>query len=296
VLETRILDLNALVAGLESPLSQLVGEDVKLVFQPGEGLGRIRADPTQLEQVLTSLAANARDSMPNGGQLVLETTNADMDAGWARAHPGAVAGRYVCLIVSDTGKGIPLEVQSRIFEPFFTTKEPGRGTGLGLSEVYGIVRQSDGFIHADSAPGRGTTFWIYLPRVDPVIRGTETVLLVEDELHLKGRLSALLEEEGFRVLVAESPSAALDLAERHPGPIALLLADLAMPSLQGRELAPKVRAQRPGIRVLFMSGHPEAFAAGQTEMEEGSLLVSEPFSQKGLVQRIRQLLDSPGPG
>jgi CheY-like chemotaxis protein len=300
----RVLDVNGIVEGLKSMLGRLLGEDVELTFRGEQPLGRIRADPTQIEQILMNLAVNARDAMTNGGRLAIATFNAEMDEDYARVHAGAVAGRYVCLAVSDTGHGMTRDVQARIFEPFFTTKEPGKGTGLGLATVYGIVKQSDGFVYVYSEPGQGTTFKIYLPRVDavaderaapgPATGGTETVLLVEDEGSLRDLIAELLEANGYDVLAAESPAKAIETAERHPGTIHLLLTDVVMPGMNGRQLAAQVRERRPEIRVLYMSGYTEDAIAHRGVLEVGALLVSKPFTQESLTRKLREAL-GPGP-
>ena len=300
VFEMRVLDLNQIVEGLKSMLERLLGEDVELTFRRGQDLGRIRADPTQIEQILMNLAVNARDAMPGGGRLALETSDAEMDEEYARIHAGAVAGRYVCLAVSDTGLGMTREVQARAFEPFFTTKEPGKGTGLGLSTVYGIVKQSEGFIYVYSEPGQGTTFKIYLPRVEaeadrpvalaPASGGTETVLLVEDEESLRELIGEILEANGYDVLVAEDPAKAIDAAERHQGVIHLLLTDVVMPGMNGRDLALRVKERRPAIRVLYMSGYTEDTIAHRGVLETGALLISKPFTQDALTRKLREAL------
>ncbi len=306
VFETRVLDLNGIVEGLKSMLGRLLGEDIELTFRRGEPLGRISADPTQIEQILMNLAVNARDAMPDGGRLAIETCNAEMDEDYARVHAGAAKGRYVCLSVSDTGHGMTREVQARIFEPFFTTKEPGKGTGLGLATVYGIVKQSEGFVYLYSEPARGTTFKIYLPRVEAEVDkpmepappatggGTETVLLVEDEASLRELIGELLEANGYKVLAAENPEQAVVTAERHDGVIHLLLTDVVMPVMNGRELALRVKERRPDIRVLYMSGYTEDTIAHRGVLEAGALLISKPFTQESLSRKMREAL-APGP-
>jgi CheY-like chemotaxis protein len=282
-------------------LGRLIGEDVSLSFRPGDALGRVRADPTQIEQVLMNLAVNARDAMPDGGHLVIETANADMDDDYVRVHAGAAAGRYVCIAVSDTGHGMTKEVQAHIFEPFFTTKEPGKGTGLGLATVYGIVKQSEGFIYVYSEPGHGTAFKIYLPAVEgdiekaaelpPARRGSETILLVEDEEGLRELIAELLEENGYQVLVAEGPTKAIETAASHGGVIHLLLTDVVMPQMNGPELARRLKERRPDVRVLYMSGYTEDAIANRGVLEPGVSLISKPFSQEALARKLRDLLD-----
>jgi len=300
VFETRVLDLNGIVEGLKKMLGQLLGEDVEQTFRREEALGRIRADHAQIEQVIMNLAINARDAMPHGGHLTIETSNAEMDEACARIHAGAAPGRYVCLSVSDTGHGMTRDEQTRIFEPFFTTKGPGSGTGLGLATVYGIVKQSEGFVYLYSEPGRGTTFKICLPRVDeaadrpaepaPATGGMETVLLVEDEESLRELIGEQLESNGYKILAAENPAKAIETAERREGVIDLLLTDVVMPGMNGRELAMLIKQRRPGIRVLYMSGYTEDAIAHRGVLEAGALLISKPFTQESLARKIREAL------
>ena len=301
VFETRVLDLNEVIAAVTGMLGRLIGEDVSLIFRPGESLGRVRSDPTQIEQVLMNLAVNARDAMPDGGRLVIETANAAVDDDDVRVQAGAAAGRYVCIAVSDTGHGMTKEVQTHIFEPFFTTKEPGKGTGLGLATVYGIVKQSEGLIYVYSEPAQGTTFKIYLPAVEgeiekaaeppPARRGSETILLVEDEEGLRELIAELLAENGYHVLAAESPLKAIETAEGYAGVIHVLLTDVVMPQMNGPELARRVKARRPDVRVLYMSGYTEDAIANRGVLEAGVSLISKPFSQEALARKLRDLLD-----
>jgi nitrogen-specific signal transduction histidine kinase len=248
ILEPKVLDLNTVVSGMVTMLQRLIGEDIELVFQAGSELGRVKADPGQLEQVLANLVVNARDAMPNGGRLTLETTAVELSERYARQHVGARAGSYVMLGVSDTGTGMDRETQARIFDPFFTTTEPGKGTGLGLATVYGIVKQSGGNIWVYSEPGKGTTFKVYLPQVQDAEdapepeqvrpgRGTETLLIVEDEDEVRALACEVLATYGYEVLQARTPADALLIAERHTGPIQLLLTDVIMPGMSGRILA-----------------------------------------------------------
>jgi len=299
VLQPRVIDPGAAVAETEQMLRRLIGEDVELKLQRGEGLGCVRVDPGQLEHALLNLAVNARDAMPRGGVLTLATAAADL--GGTTSPPG----RYVVLSVSDTGTGMDEETRARIFEPFFTTKPTGEGTGLGLASVYGIVEQSGGFIRVESEPDRGTTFRIYLPRVDespeplsrptslrPRLRGHETVLVVEDQDSLREMICEALQLLGYRVLAAPDGVAALDLAQGHGGPLDLLLTDIVMPRLGGGELASRLLVQRPGLRVLYMSGH-----ADETVTRHGAfdprLLLEKPFSTEALSLRVRDVLDRP---
>lgn len=306
VLELRVLDVNSVVASAETLLKRLLGEDIALVAGPTPKLGTIRADPGQFEQVIVNLAVNARDAMPDGGKLTIETANADMDEAFVRDHPLATAGRYVMLAVSDTGTGMDEQTQRRIFEPFFTTKPLGKGTGLGLAMVYGIVKQSGGFIWVYSEPGHGTTFKIYLPRVDgpvervtPVatpagsLQGGETVLLVEDSPTVRAVTQRALVRFGYLVLEAPDGQAALQLAARHPGPIQLLLTDVIMPELGGRRLAEQLRALRPEIRVLFMSGYTDDAVVRHGVLEAGIAFLQKPFTPEMVARKVRALLDSP---
>ena len=303
VLEPRVLDLGFLVREMEKLLRRLIGEDIDLSVITADGLGRVRADLGQLEQVLMNLAVNARDAMPSGGRLTIETANVELDESYAAEHPGVRRGRYVVLAVSDTGKGMPPEVQKHIFEPFFTTKEPDKGTGLGLATAYGIVKQSGGNIEVYSEPGHGTSFKIYLPRADeeaeplvaapkvPPPRGTETVLLVEDEQALRELARQILEEHGYTVLEARSGLPALEQAKAHAGPIHLVLTDVVMPGMGGRELAEQLSAVRPDLKVLFMSGYTEQAIVGHGVLPEGAVFIQKPFGPDPLLARVREALD-----
>ena len=266
VLTPEVLDLNAVAADSEKLLRRLIGEDIELVTVLRPALGSVRVDPGQLQQVILNLAVNARDAMPQGGTLTIETAKAELDEAYARDHPGVEPGQYVMLAVSDTGCGMDAATRSRIFEPFFTTKEPGKGTGLGLATVYGIVKQSGGHVWVYSEPGLGTTFKIYLPRVaaaaeaparpslpEPAPGGSETIRLVEDEDQVRALVRGVLEEAGYRVLVAGRGDEALRVAAEHVGPLDLLLTDVVMPGMSGRELAARLSGRRADLRVLYMS-------------------------------------------
>ncbi len=276
--EPKVLDLNALIAEATRMLGRLIGEHIRLVTEPDPSLGNVKGDPGQIEQVLVNLVVNARDAMADGGTLTIRTRNADVQGGNARIHSGAPVGRYVVLSVADTGVGIDPEIQKRIFEPFFTTKEKPHGTGLGLATVYGIVRQSGGHIFVASESGRGSTFTIYLPRVEAPVesvaaaapaapgRGSETILLVEDETPVRDLTRRCLEQRGYAVLQAASAEDALDVLARHPGRLDLLLTDVVMPGASGPELARRLTAERPDLHVLFVSGYPDdSPAAGMLE-------------------------------
>jgi PAS domain S-box-containing protein len=306
-LDVKVLDLNGVVANLASMLERILGEDVTLRAVPGRELGRVRADLGQIEQVLVNLAVNARDAMPDGGTLTIETANAELDHEYARRHPPARAGAYVALSVSDQGLGMDAETRTRIFEPFFTTKERGKGTGLGLATVYGIVKQSEGYIWVYSEPGLGTTFKIYLPRVErpadelpppsPAVehRGSETLLVVEDDPSLREMTCEVLESTGYRVLSADCAVAGLAVSDRHPGTIDLLITDIVMPGANGRELAERLAQRRPGLRVLFVSGYTEDTIAHHGVLDPDRPLLSKPFTAEALTRKVRELLDRPPP-
>ncbi|HYG64524.1 MAG TPA: ATP-binding protein, partial [Thermoanaerobaculia bacterium] len=300
-LETRVMDLNQVVTGLEKMLRRLIGEDIELVTELAPGIARVRIDPGQMEQVLLNLAVNARHAMPDGGRLVIRTRSLAVSAGAPAPHVDVPPGAHVLLSVTDTGVGMEPEVLSRIFEPFFTTKEIGEGTGLGLSTAYGIVRQSGGHIFVDSAPGKGASFTIYLPataeeqtaardsaRAWPD-RGTETILLVEDEQEVRAMLHQILLNRGYRVLQAASGEEALELAGRHAEAIHLLLTDVIMPRMKGPDLATRLLGARPHTRVLFMSGYNEEALSGA----QSTICLQKPFSPQTLTQTVRAVLDAP---
>ena len=305
VLQPRVLDLATVVAETQSMLGRLIGEDIELRTRTEPGLGRVRADPGQIQQVILNLAVNARDAMPDGGVLSIELDNVNLEESMAGRHGGVQpAGRYVRLSISDTGTGIPEEIKPHIFEPFFTTKE--KGTGLGLSTVYGIVKQSGGFIWVYSERGRGTTFKIYLPRVDeplepPVVAqevaalsGNETILLVEDEAAVRLLARQILERRGYRVITAENGIEALKLARASSGPVDLLLTDLVMPQMDGRELARELARVWPGLRVLFMSGYTGDAIVGRGLFDPDAALIEKPFTPAALARKVRELLDGRG--
>jgi PAS domain S-box-containing protein len=307
VLQPRVLDLNAVVRETEGLLHRLIAEHIQLAVVTAEDLGRVRADRGQIQQVVINLAVNARDAMPEGGRLLIETANVELDEGYARLHVGQVrAGPYVLLAVSDSGCGMDAETRARIFEPFFTTKELGKGTGLGLATVYGIVKQSDGFIWVYSEPGQGTTFKVYLPRVDEPARpapaepsevararAEETVLLVEDDDALRALSQEMLESLGYRVMVAASGDAALAGLEARREPVDLILTDVVMPRMGGRHLAERARALHPESRVLFMSGYTDDAVLRFGLLEEGQDFLQKPFTVARLAGKIRELLDRP---
>ena len=305
VLQPEVLDLNHIVSDMDKLLRRLIGEDVELGTALHPGLGRVRADPGQIAQIVMNLAVNARDAMPGGGRLTIETTNAELDAAYAVLHPPAKPGPYVMLAMSDTGTGMDAETQSHVFEPFFTTKPVGEGTGLGLSTVYGIVKQSDGYIWVYSEVGVGTTFKIYLPRSDtaaaapseerpaPAACTSETVLLVEDEDALRGLLRETLEGNGYVVLVAHDGAQALQIADAHAGPLHLILTDLIMPGINGRSAAEVIVSTRPAVKVLYISGYSDEAVARSGALSPGSAFLSKPFTPRELLVKVRDLLDGP---
>lgn len=306
VIAPTVIDLNACVADIQKLLARVIGEDIELSIKSQRGLGRVKADPGQLGQVLMNLAVNSRDAMPTGGKLAIETANADLDDTYVRQHLGAKPGPYVMLAVSDTGIGMDSHTLSRIFEPFFTTKELGKGTGLGLSMVYGIIKQNNGYIMAYSEPGRGTTFKIYFPRTDEglsalqkphakVLGGSETILVVEDEPTLRDLACILLEEAGYSVLEAADAEAALAIVKDPQRNIDLLLTDVVMPHLDGRELAAQVLALRPALKVLYMSGYTDDVIVHRGVLQQGTMLVQKPFTKNTLLQKVRETLDSQVP-
>jgi PAS domain S-box-containing protein len=303
VLQPKVLDLNAVVENMESMLRRLIGEDVALRTDLAPALGRVKADPGQIEQVIVNLVVNARDAMPQGGKLTIETTEVELTEGDAQQHAGLRPGPTVVLAVSDTGTGMDEATRARIFEPFFTTKEQGKGTGLGLSTVYGIVQQSDGGISVHSAAGRGTTFRIYLPRVEESVEiaptpeapmraggGTETVLLVEDEDELRAVVLETLQLYGYTVLEAGHGGEAMLMAERYPGPIHLLLTDVVMPTMSGADLARRLAAVRLEMKVLFVSGYTDDAIVHHGVLEPGTAFLEKPFNPEQLVRRVREVL------
>ena len=306
VLAPRVLDLNAVVSNIQKMLKRLISEDIDLVTVLGEELWPIMADPGQLEQVLLNLAVNSRDAMPEGGVVTIETRNVHMDAAAAQAHFPLKPGPYVLLTFSDTGMGMDADTQARIFEPFFTTKEKGKGTGLGLATVYGIVKQSGGYIWVYSELGKGTTFKIYLPRTDvqpddsgsrrsgvETQRGTETLLLVEDEDAVRELVRNVLRENGYRVLEASRGAEALELSELFAGRIDLLVTDVVMPGMSGRELAQRLVSARPQVKVLYISGYSDANVWYPGGTDAGGELLQKPFSPEALARKVRAVLSAP---
>ena len=303
VLEPRIVDVNGVVMNLDKMLRSLISENIEFTMQLAEDLDAARVDPNQLEQVIMNLAINARDAMPDGGRLTIETANAELDADYAAKHVSVIPGDYVMLAVTDTGCGMSAETKARIFEPFFTTKPAGRGTGLGLSTVYGIVKQSGGNIWLYSELAKGTTFKVYLPAIDslpedigkvapaePTARGAGTVLVVEDDEQLRRLTHRALANAGYVVLEADRGRTALEVARRHAGTIDLLLTDIVMPDTNGRKLAETLRAARPGMRVLYMSGYPDRAIVSHGMLAPTDAYLSKPFTTEAIARKVREVL------
>jgi hypothetical protein len=303
VVQPRVLELGPLMAELAPMLQRMIGEDVELSVLPTEGTGRVKVDPSQMQQVLMNLAVNARDAMPGGGRITVAVRDVEIRGAMPLGPASLSAGRYVALTVTDTGTGMSLETAEHIFEPFFTTKEQGKGTGLGLSTVYGIVEQSHGRIRVDSELGRGTTFTIYLPRVEEAmpaappaepgrrVRTTSrTVLVVDDEPEVLDFATEILERVGYRVLEAADGPSAIEVVRRHPGDIHLLVTDMVMPGLSGRDLAERLRALRRALPVLYMSGYVQDASARAAFASEHSAFLAKPFAPETLADRVRELL------
>ncbi|MCH9038749.1 MAG: response regulator [Chloroflexi bacterium] len=309
VVELQVIDLNSLLVNIDMMLQRLIGEDVELVILPSENLGAVKVDPTQIEQVVVNLAVNARDAMPEGGTLIVETSNIEFGEEELKNHPDMAAGPYVMFAVSDTGHGMSEEVKAHLFEPFYTTKEKGKGTGLGLSTCYGIIAQNKGYIWVYSEIGSGTTFKIYLPSSDVIPQGTErpsgaksnelprgseTVLLVEDEEQVRELAARVLRQQGYTVLQASNGVEALSIASRHAdGEIDLLLTDVVMPLIGGRELSIKLRDIHPNVRVIYTSGYTDEAVIRHGMLKPGTDFVQKPYSLAGLTQKIRSVLDEP---
>ncbi len=314
VLAPQVLNLNAVISNSEKLLRRLIGEDVELITNLKEDLGQVKADPNQIEQVAMNLAINARDAMPRGGKLIIETANAELDEVYVRHHPGARPGRFVMLAVTDTGTGMSPDTQARIFEPFFTTKEMGKGTGLGLATVYGIVKQSNGYIWVYSEPGRGTAFKVYLPRVDEfaatapappaphqVRAAVETILVVEDEDAVRALACEFLTSRGYKVLQAGNGSQAMEISRKHAGKIDLLMTDVVMPGMSGRELAERLTPERPDMRVLYVSGYTDEAIDHHGILDPNTLFLQKPFSRETLSRKLSEIFEvspaatQPGP-
>ena len=309
IMEMKILDLNTLLKDLDKMLHRVIGEDIQLTYRLSDDIGKVRVDPGQMEQVILNLAVNARDAMLSGGKLTIETSNARLDGVYAHTHIGSKPGRYVMMSVSDTGLGMSQEVKERAFEPFFTTKEKGKGTGLGLSTCYGIVKQSGGNIWAYSELGRGTTFKIYLPRVDEslketkeeennaaeILKGTETILAVEDEIEVRKLVAEILKGQGYTVIEASDGEEAVKVSRKNAGKkIHLLLTDVVMPGMSGRELAVTLGLQHPKLKVLYMSGYTDNAIVHHGVLEEGVNYIQKPFTLDALAHKVREVLDQRG--
>ena len=304
VLQPQVVNLNTLIDGLRKMIERLIGENIELTVDPAENLGMAKVDAAQFEQVIVNLAVNARDAMPDGGRLRIETHNSEIDDTYARHHAEVKPGRYVQVAVSDVGQGMDEATLAHIFEPFFTTKAPGKGTGLGLSMAYGFVKQSGGHIEVFSQSGRGTTFIVYLPRTEekphskaarPKLespKGTETILLVEDEDSLRNLTGHMLQSNGYVVLEARDGQEAIEIADKHPGAIQLLVTDLVMPRLSGRQLAERLRRTRNAMRVLFISGYSDEEATRQGALESSGAFLQKPFNANGLFRKVRAVLDA----
>jgi len=306
ILQPRVLDLNTVVTSVEPMLRRLIGEDITISAAPG-ARGYVVADPGQLEQVLVNLVVNARDAMPQGGRISIETMNAELDENYSSEHSPVIPGRYIALAVGDTGVGMDKDTKEHAFDPFFTTKEAGKGTGLGLATVYGIVKQSGGYVWIYSEPGLGSTIKVYLPEVSAAAaftsageitgppktaaRGSETILLVEDEDAVRSLTCRILEKQGYRVLTAEDGRAAMDIATREEGRIDLVLTDIVMPGLNGRGLVEKLSGIRPAIKSLYMSGYTDDDIVRRGFVEPSRSFLQKPFTSEVLIQTVRKVLD-----
>lgn len=304
IIEPKILDMNAVITDMERILRRIIGEDIELLSKGIPGIGRVRADLGMIEQVIMNLAVNARDAMPDGGKLTIETANVEFDEHYVQTHQGSRPGPYVMLAISDTGMGMTPEVKARIFEPFFTTKEMGKGTGLGLSTVFGIVKQHNGYIMAYSEPGNGACFKIYLPRVEEEIEsegrkvsqritgGKETILIVEDDEGLRTMAGMMLEDLGYTVLSCPSGADALARLSAYEGSVELLFTDVVMPGMNGKSLAEEVRSLRPEVKVLYTSGYPDNDIAHRGVLDPAALFIQKPFTSAALGAKIRKALNT----
>ncbi len=304
VLKLKVLDLNAIVTDMEKMLHRLIGEDIELVTTLSPTLGQIKADAGQVSQIIVNLVVNSRDAMPKGGKISIETANVDLDEDYASHHVEVQAGPYVMLSVSDTGCGMDEETQSRIFEPFFTTKEVGKGTGLGLSTIYGIVKQCDGSIWVYSEPGKGTTFKTFLPRIEETIeshkpgkapvlpQASETILVVDDEQMIQDLICEVLETSGYTVLTAGLGSEAISICKQHKEPIHLIITDVVMPKMSGRELVKQLKPLRPDMKVLFMSGYTGKEVIDRGILEPGTAFIQKPMTPDVLERKVREVLNA----
>jgi len=309
ILNPEILNLNEIIANISPMLRRLIGENIELLTIEKPGLGLINADPGQLQQIVMNLALNARDAMPEGGKLTIETANVEFDEEYIREHPMVKAGPYSMLAISDNGIGMDAATRSHIFEPFFTTKEKGKGTGLGLSTVYGIVKQSNGFIWIYSEPGTGTTFKIYFPRIEGEItkvageskpnddfRGFETVLIVEDEKAVRALAARILHERGYNVLEASDGKEALRIVGEYAGKIDLIITDVVMPGMSGRELVSKIEVLHPGIKTLYISGYTDDVIVHHGILDSNVAFLQKPFTNESLARKVREVMNYSAPG
>jgi CheY-like chemotaxis protein len=306
VLQPKLLNLNQLLTGMEAMLRRLIGEDIELRFATRTDIGQVNADPGQIEQVVMNLAVNARDAMPRGGILTIETRNVELDEHYVATHPAVKTGQYVSLVVSDNGTGMDAETRAHLFEPFFTTKAQGQGTGLGMTTVFGIVKQSGGGMDVYSEQSHGTSVKVYLPRIDQpaateteapaakAARGSETILLVEDEEQVRNLIRDTLRREGYKVLDAPSAADARRIASAYKGAIHLLISDVVMPKEGGRDLAAGVLARRPGMKVLFMSGYTDQAVVNSGLLPGKSAFIQKPFTPAALSGKVRELLGGNG--
>jgi signal transduction histidine kinase/CheY-like chemotaxis protein len=303
IMQPRVINVNAVMIQTQKMLQRLIGEDIELVLNLGTNVGNIKADPGHVEQAIVNLAVNARDAMPLGGRLTIETADVVLDETYARTHLGVKPGAFTMIAVSDTGHGMDAETRRHIFEPFFTTKEKGKGTGLGLATVYGMVKQTNGDIWVYSEPGQGTTFKLYFPQVsEPLSDGSsgdaalarrsggETILVVEDEKAVRDLTVRILQQLGYTILTASSGAEALAISQSHAGPIDLLLTDVVMPNMSGRQLADKLQASRPDTKVLFLSGYTENTVVHHGVLDAGVEFLPKPFSRENLSRKLREVM------
>jgi len=303
IIRPRVLNPNSVLSNTQRMLQRLIGEDIQLVLNLSKDTGNMRADPQHIEQAIVNLAVNARDAMPSGGRITIETANAHLDENYTRTHLGMHPGDFVMIAMSDTGHGMDSETRRHIFEPFFTTKERGKGTGLGLATVYGMVKQSGGDIWVYSELGKGTTFKLYFPKVSepvsesadvdadqPKALGSETVLVVEDEKAVRDLTVKMMRQLGYNVLAAAGGEEAIEISKSHTGQIALLLTDVVMPNMSGRQVADHLLESRPGLRVLYLSGYTENTVVHHGVLEEGVSFLPKPFSREGLSKKVREIL------
>ncbi|MBT9438751.1 MAG: response regulator, partial [Desulfobacterales bacterium] len=307
IIQPKVLNINELLTDIEKMLGRLIGEDIELLTIPEPALWQVKIDPGQIEQVIINLAVNARDAMPKGGKLTIETDNADLNENYFREHgiEGEKSGHYVVLAVSDTGSGMDKKTQEHIFEPFFTTKEVGKGTGMGLSTIYGIIKQNNGFVWVYSEPGQGATFKVYLPEVKKDadlekkeqthvddLSGSETVLIVEDNDSLRNFAQKILHIYGYRTLNAENGEDALRVCKEHDGRIDLMITDVVMPKMGGREAAKRLQPLYPQMKVIYMSGYTDNAIVHHGVLEPGLNFLEKPFTPEGLARKVREVLDA----